>query len=239
MRINRFLASCGLGSRRNVESLIDEKRVFIDGELCLNKATQVEIGKSIVKVDDKRVSLSEDSDDTWIFNKPAGFLCTREDPQNRKSIYEFLSHLPPPYQAVGRLDKNTRGLLLITKDGELSNFLMHPRYEIKKRYEVRVNGNWKPSFSEKLQKGVQMKEGGSGRMKVLEETKLREGLFHLILELKEGKKREIRYSLEALHLKVVDLQRTHIEFLNIKGLKEGQSRALNDNELKKLEELKI
>lgn len=237
MRINRFLAQCGFGSRRNVEQLIEKERVTVDGVLCVDKATKIEVGVNIVTVDGVKAELQDNQDETWIFNKPPGYLCTREDPKNRKSIYALLGHLPPPYQAVGRLDRNSRGLLIITKNGALSNILMHPRYEIKKQYKVRAFGKWDPSFVQKLADGVEMCEGGVGRMKVINCLRTSEKDIELLLELKEGKKREIRYSLAALNLKVIDLLRIQIDFLNLDGLKEGKSRALNSDELIKMNDL--
>jgi len=237
VRINRYLAQCGFGSRRNVEQLIEKSRVIVDGQLCVDMATKIEVGINLVTVDGVQAELQNDRCETWIFNKPPGYLCTREDPEMRKSIYALLEHLPPPYQAVGRLDKNSRGLLIITKNGELSNIIMHPRYEIKKQYKVRAHGKWYPSFEKKLFDGVKMCEGGIGRMKVLKCNQISDTDTELTLELKEGKKREIRYSLAALNLKVIDLLRTQIDFLNLNGLKEGKSRELTADELSKMQKL--
>lgn len=226
MRINQFLAKCGLGSRRSVEKLIEDGNISLNGKCLSDKSYKVDLENDEITYLGKKCSLEKASASTWVFHKPPGYLCTRSDPNRRKTIFDLLPHLEAPFQAVGRLDKDSRGLLLISKDGELSEKLMHPRYSVSKTYKVLVEGKWKESFKELLTQGVQMKEGGSGVMSVLSVKERRLHLYECVVLLHEGKKREIRYSFEALHLKVLDLCRTHIGKFSLGDLKEGHSREI-------------
>ncbi|MBF0198686.1 MAG: rRNA pseudouridine synthase [Planctomycetes bacterium] len=234
LRINQYLAQCGVASRRGAEKLILAGEVVVNGEKAHSLSMQIEASQDEVKVRGKLVKIGKNQSETWAFHKPKDCLCTRSDPQGRKTIFDYLAHLPPPYQAVGRLDQDSEGLLLITRNGHLAEKLMHPRGEITKIYHVLATGEWKDSFADKLKTGVRMKEGGQGKAKVLEYEKLSAKKHRLLLELKRGKKREIRYSLAALNLKVYELRRLSIDFLKLGCLPLGKSRPLEEGEEKKL-----
>lgn len=268
IRINRFLANAGLGSRRYCEGLVRSGEIRVNGELCEDLARRIleedrveykgqllngqslplavmsENGSS--RGASKREASEGGSLDgsssekgshfaakIWMFHKPRGCLCTRFDPEGRQTIWDHLDHLPPPFQAVGRLDHDSSGLLLICADGSISNRLMHPRYEVTKIYQVRATGQWKKGMADKLKAGVQMVEGGMGQAKPLSIRTFAGGV-DLKLELKRGKKREIRYSLRALGLEVQDLHRVKLGSLSLGDLKVGSSRALSENEIQLL-----
>lgn len=236
MRINKFLAQCGLGSRRQVEKLILAGEIKVNGQIITDLATTIQPNVDHVKYAERTLNPVDSEPQVWMFHKPLDCLCTRSDPAGRKSIFEYLEHCPPPFQAVGRLDRMTTGLLLITNDGKLSEILMHPRYEIPRIYEVVVEGHWDEKHREQLSKGVEMKEGGTGKAEVKSTKQLKNNQVNLVLELKRGKKREIRYSLQALGYKVITLKRTAIANLSLGDLKPGQSRLLDRKELNALKE---
>ena len=236
VRINRFLANAGLGSRRGVEALIRLGKVRVDGEILEDMSFKVNPLVHQVEVEGKTILSSKKSHgegDVWIYHKPRGPPCTREDPMGRKTIWDDLAHLPPPYQAVGRLDGESRGLLLISRRGDLRERLMHPRYEVEKIYRVIAMGKWSPLKASKLEKGVEMEEGGEGKAEVLSEVSVKGGI-ELLLRLRRGKKREIRYSLRALGMEVEDLHREKVLFLELGDLPAGKSRPLKENEMNHL-----
>jgi 23S rRNA pseudouridine2605 synthase len=237
LRINRFLANCGLGSRRQVESLVSSRRVSVNGEVVSDLSARIDTAKDIVQVDGKKVQPDVNEQQVWMYHKPLNCLCTRDDPKGRRTIFEDLPHLVAPFQAVGRLDQNSTGLLLITKRGDLSQALMHPKYEISKIYEVLVEGKWSRDKEKQLAQGVEMREGGEGKALVLSADSRSPSQTFLRLELRRGKKREIRYCMEALQMKVLSLHRTQLGPLKLGALKPAQSRALSDSEIQALEAL--
>jgi 23S rRNA pseudouridine2605 synthase len=237
IRINRYLADAGLGSRRGVEELIRSGKVKIDGEVLSDLAFRVDGDVHRVEVAGKLISSESKKTGSeaqvWIYHKPRGPLCTRTDPMGRSTIWEDMSHLPPPYQAVGRLDGDSRGLLLISRRGDLTERLMHPRYEVEKIYRVEAKGRWSESKVSKLEAGVEMEEGGEGKAEVLEQRPMKGGV-ELLLRLRRGKKREIRYSLKALEMEVTDLLREKLLFLELGDLPEKGSRPLSEGEMSQL-----
>jgi 23S rRNA pseudouridine2605 synthase len=147
MRLNRFLASAGLGSRRSVEELILSGRVRVNGEIVTNLATQVAPGDS-VKVGSKLIRKEEHL--YAIFHKPKMVLCTASDEKDRPTIFEYFPRTWPRVFHVGRLDMNSEGLLIVTNDGDLANALAHPRYKVEKEYEVTLDRPLEPEHREKL-----------------------------------------------------------------------------------------
>ena len=168
-------------------------------------------------------------EDTWLYHKPVGLICTRNDPRGRPTIWRDLSHLPPPFQAVGRLDKDSCGLLLITRNGELAQHLLNPCDGVEKIYEVKAMGMWSKQKEELLRSGVEMARGGQGRADTLRAQECGT-VVDLSLALRHGKKREIRYSLAALGLQVLALQRVKCAGLWLGDLPVGQSRPLSPQE---------
>lgn len=233
IRINRFLADAGFGSRRQVETLVLEGRVLCNGTIVQELSYRVS-PQDQISLDGQPVQREKKGGSgVWMYHKPRGLLCTRDDPEGRPTIWSQLKHLPPPYQAVGRLDMDSSGLLLVSRDGALSQLLMHPRHEVTKVYEVAALGVWKKGMKERLRAGVPMKEGGTGKAEVLS-LRIRPKGVDLRLLLKRGKKREIRYSLEAIGLQVDRLHRVKLGCLPLGDLKLCQSRELSTDEVEKL-----
>lgn len=226
MRINRYLAACGLGSRRAVEDLIRDGRVKVDGELIRNLGVQVR-DETVVEVDDEPVFPPHQAS-VVLLNKPPNVMTTRVDPQGRKTVYHLMPDSFRRLAYAGRLDYPSRGLLVMTDDGELLHRLTHPRWEHPKRYEVELDG---PLAEKDL---VLLRAGGM----VLpdEEDPLRpveieaRGRFATLV-LREGRYRQIRRMMEALGRDVLDLCRTAVGEWTLEGLEEGLWRELSDAEI--------
>src|SRR5438067_7049473 len=147
MRLNRFLAAAGLGSRRHCDELIAAGRVTINGRVCTDFSAQpterdhVKVGGKLVRVERAM---------TIALHKPAGFVSTRSDPHARDTIFDLLPSKFPRLFNIGRLDAQSEGLLILTNDGEFAQKLTHPRYKIEKEYEVTLDRRWDPTLAAKL-----------------------------------------------------------------------------------------
>lgn len=231
-RINKVLAAAGLGSRRQVDELIEQGRVEIDG-----KPVQ-QVG---VKVNPETVTITVDGEPLkkhrpvyFALNKPEGVLCTNRDPQGRARVVDMVPNQVRLFP-VGRLDASSTGLILLTNDGELAQRLTHPKHGVPKRYAVVVAGQVENDSLRRLQKGIHLAEG---RAKV-EHAKLkrvRKGCTELEITLSEGKNREIRRVLARLGHKVVSLKRIAIGPLKMGELPEGAYRPLGSQEVAQLYE---
>src|SRR4051812_16737973 len=160
MRLNRFLAAAGVGSRRHCDELITAGRVTINGRVCTDFSAQPAEGDHI-KVGNKMVRPERQLH--IVLHKPAGFVSTRRDPNARDTIFHPLpAHLPRVFN-IGRLDAQTEGLLILTNDGDLAQRLAHPRYKVEKEYEVTLDRAWDAELAPKLLRGV-MLDGQRARL---------------------------------------------------------------------------
>jgi 23S rRNA pseudouridine2605 synthase len=227
VRLNRFLAAAGLGSRRHCDELIAAGRVAINGQVCTDFSAQPG-ERDHVKVDGKLVHSQRRMD--IILHKPAGFVSTRSDPNARDTIFDLLPpHLPRLFN-VGRLDAQTEGLLLLTNDGDLAQRLTHPRYKIEKEYEITIDRPWDATLAPKLLQGI-MLDGQRARLdKVhfLKPTRLR-------VVLRQGINRQIRRMFYEVGYEVKRLIRIRIGRLRLGDLPRGHWRPLSKSELKSLE----
>jgi 23S rRNA pseudouridine2605 synthase len=225
LRLNRFLASAGLGSRRGCEELIRSGQVTINGEVCLNLATVVGADDS-VKVGGRRVRPEQLF--YVLLHKPAGYLCARDEA--RKTVFDLLPRNWPRISHVGRLDKESEGLLLLTNDGELSLHLTHPRYKVGKEYEVLLNRPFDFSLRQKLLEGFLI-EGGFAKAEQVHKI----SQTRLKIVLRQGLKRQVRLMFYNLDYEVVRLVRTRIGTLDLGDLRPGQWRFLTAAEVKALQ----
>src|SRR5258708_12310855 len=219
MRLNRFLAAAGLGSRRHCDELIAAGRVTINGRVCTDFSAQP-TERDHVKVDGKLIHSERRLD--IMLHKPAGFVSTRSDPQARDTIFDLLPpHLPRLFN-VGRLDTQTEGMILLTNDGDLAQRLTHPRYKIEKEYDVTLDRPWDPALAPKLHKGV-MLDGQRARIDsvhLIKPTRLRAVLRH-------GLNLHIPRMLSEVAYKVKKLVRTRIGRLRLGDLPRGHWRPLS------------
>lgn len=225
MRINRFLASCGVGSRRSSETLILEGRVALNGVVVTDLAT--EIGPDdVVHVDGQLIEAPQ-SYHVALYHKPKGCVCARRDPEGRKTIYDLL---PPHFMKlahVGRLDFASRGLLLLSDDGEIVDRLTHPRYEHLKIYRVLLDAPLQKEDVEVLTMGGWVMEEGE---RPLEPVGVKGDGVSLELTLKEGRNRQIRRMMAAFNREVLDLQRIAVGEWRLAGLEEGSWKVLTHEE---------
>jgi 23S rRNA pseudouridine2605 synthase len=223
VRLNRFLALAGISSRRGAEEYIREGRVTINGALSTNLATQV-AAEDKVKVDGHLVRTQEFV--YLLLNKPADFLTTRSDEQSRKTIYDLLPDGLPHLAHVGRLDKESEGLLLLTNDGDLAFRITHPKFKLEKEYLVTLEREFDAGDSPKVKKGVYLAEG---RARFDSIVKVNPRQVRVVLS--QGLKRQVRRVFAALGYKVKRLQRVRIGPLVDQDLRPGQVRFLNKKEV--------
>jgi 23S rRNA pseudouridine2605 synthase len=227
VRLNRYLAAAGLGSRRHCDELIAAGRVRINGQVCTDFSVQPG-ERDHVKVDNKLVHGQRRLD--IMLHKPAGFVSTRSDPNARDTIFDLLPpHLPRLFN-VGRLDAQTEGLLLLTNDGDLAQRLTHPRYMIEKEYELTIDRPWDATLAPKLLQGM-MLDGQRARLEkihCLKPTRLR-------VILRQGINRQIRRMFYEIGYEVNRLVRIRIGRLHLGDLPRGHWRPLSKSELKSIE----
>jgi len=232
IRLQKYLAECGVASRRASEKLIEAGRVTVDGNVVTELGTKVEPGTSRVTFDGKPVVLDEKA---WIMlNKPTGVICTSDDPQGRETVLELLPKFKSRLYTVGRLDVMSEGLLLITNDGDLAHRLMHPRHHIEKKYQVWIDRELTKDEMERMLKGLNSR---GEMLKVLQAEPLRrvlEGRFGYTLTLGEGRNRHIRRMMEVLDCKIFRLLRVSVGTLRLEKLRTGEHRNLDPWEIEKL-----
>ena len=227
MRLNRFLASAGLGSRRSVEQLITDGRVRINGCVVTDLSTQVaptdavKVGSRIVRTERPMHA---------VLMKPRGFVCSADDERGRRTIFELLPANWPRVFHVGRLDMESEGLLIVTNDGDLSLALTHPRHRVEKEYEVLLDGTFDPAHREKLLRGFSIM-GGRAKMERIE---ILDDPRHLRLVLLQGIKRQIRLMLYELGYEVERLVRVRIGPVRIERMRPGDWRLLTPKEVSAL-----
>jgi 23S rRNA pseudouridine2605 synthase len=226
MRLNRYLAAAGLGSRRHCDELIETGRVTINGQICTNFSAQP-AETDYVKVDGKRVQTELPR--TIVLHKPAGFVSTRSDPHARDTIFDLLPPKLSNLFNVGRLDTQTEGLLLLTNDGDLSQRLTHPRFKVEKEYEVTLDRPWDPMLKIKLLKGITL-DGQRAKLENLRDV----GPTRLRVILRQGLNRQIRRMFEAIGYTVKHLVRVRIGPLHLGDLPRGHWRPLTKSELTQL-----
>jgi len=227
VRLNRFLAAAGLGSRRHCDELIAAGRVSINGRVCTNFSAQPE-ARDHVKVDGKLVHAVAPL--TIMLNKPAGFVSTRKDLHARDTVFDLIPKKFSSLFSIGRLDAQSQGLLLLTNDGELAQRLTHPRFKVDKEYEVTLDRQWDPALTPKLLRGVILdgQRAKIARFRSLSPTRLR-------VILRQGMNRQIRRMFEAVGYRVKHLLRIRIGNLQLVDLPCGHWRTLTRRELRSLE----
>lgn len=230
IRINKYLASLGVGSRREIDRLIEEGKIKVNGEIIsagikVTEEDEIEVkGKKIEKTGDKKVY--------YMLNKPLEILSSAKDDRGRKTVVDLIRCKERIFP-IGRLDYNTTGLILLTNDGELFNRVIHPRSEIYKEYYVKVLGEIKESSIKKLENGVELEDGKTlpAYVKVLSKER---GKSELLISIREGRNRQVRRMLDAVNHPVVILRRERIGKLALGKLRVGEYRELTVEEVKYL-----
>lgn len=227
MRLQKFLSQQGFCSRREAEHLIATGKILINGVIA-TLGDRVE-GSETILINGKKLVIRNPEKIVLAWNKPVGVEVTFENKHGGKNLASF-DFGPERVVPIGRLDKDSHGLLLLTNDGDLCNFLAHPRYEHSKEYIVTVNTNIVDSVLERLGSGSIRLNNKPVKQCVIE--KISENKFKIILE--EGRNRQIRKMCEVCSLNVTDLFRTRVKGIEIGDLKSGEWRQLSKEEIEEL-----
>lgn len=231
VRLQRYLAMAGAGSRRHCEEFILSGRVTVDGKVSAELGTRIDPESQLVRLDGERIRVRRRT--YYLLNKPVGYLCTNRDPDGRPRVVDLFPRDRERLFTVGRLDENSQGLLLVTNDGELANRIAHPRFRVRKVYQVQVAGVPTREVVEQLTQGAYFAEG---KFKAAEARliKVRKQSALLEIVLTEGQNREIRRLLAKLGHKVQFLQRVALGPLELGALAPGHFRPLDSREVKAL-----
>ena len=230
MRLNRFLANAGLGSRRGVEELITQGSIRVNGQVVTNLATQI-LPTDSVKVGSRLIRAEQPI--YAVLHKPPGYVCTADDEFERRTIFELLPPNWPRVHHVGRLDLESEGLLFVTNDGDLTHTLTHPSHEVEKEYDVLLDRPFAPDDREKLLKGFRI-EHGYAKCEGVETIKAN----RIRIVLRQGLKRQIRLMLYKLGYEVERLFRIRIGPILLEGLARGAWRFLSQKEVAALRDAK-
>lgn len=229
VRLQKVLASAGVGSRRACEQLIAEGRVTIDGHVARELGIRVDPRKAVIHVDGLRVQLDE-ALVTLAFNKPVGVLSAMTDPQGRPCLGDFVTNREERLFHVGRLDVETEGLILLTNDGELSHRLAHPSFEVPKTYLVLVQGSPARDLGRRLMAGVELEDGPAAvdSFKLVDSSP---GKALVELVLHDGRNRIVRRLMEEVGHPVENLVRVQVGPIRLGDLRSGRTRVITGPEL--------
>ena len=229
MRINKFLAKCNLGSRRKVEELIQAEKIAVNGSLITDLSYQVDIDRDIVTCDGKKISFNKDNIYIML-NKPKNYLVTARDDFQRKTVFDILPDFNVHLFAIGRLDYQSEGLLLLTSDGDFANRIIHPRNKLPKVYKVLVKGRITKDQVEMLRNGVMIEGKKTNKAIVFIKEKSKDTTL-LRMTIFEGRKRQIRYMLHNVGSEVLELKRLQIGDVKLGKLPVGMWRVLKPSEV--------
>lgn len=230
MRLNKYLARSGVASRRKSDELIQMATTEVNGKICLDPAYDVRPGDKI-HFDGRRLIPSNEKI-VYMLNKPEKVITTVSDTHGRRTVMDYVKS-KLRVSPVGRLDQQTKGLLLLTNDGDLHHFLTHPSNQVPKDYEAIIEGRVDPVNIRKLSRGIYIGDKEYGRAEMIgQETE--KGRSKVKLRLRQGKKREIRRIFFRLKIKLFSLKRIGYSNLKLGNLNEGEYRQLTAKEIKSL-----
>ena len=237
MRINKYIALCGVASRRKAEELILAGRVTVNDEVMTELSYKVDEENDIVKVDDKLIK--EENKLVYILlNKPEGYITTVKDQFDRPSVLDLVSDIKERVYPIGRLDYETSGLLLLTNDGDLTYKLTHPKHEVDKTYVARVKGKLTKEEIERFKTGLKIEDytTAPAKLKVIKYDEQRDSSL-LEIKIHEGKNRQVRKMCKAINHPVLRLRRSAMGKIKIGDCEIGKYRYLREDEIKYLKNL--
>ncbi|MBQ8538366.1 MAG: rRNA pseudouridine synthase [Ruminococcus sp.] len=233
VRLQKMLADCGVDSRRKCEELIRRGSVKVNGKVAVI-GDKVDPYNDKVYVKGRRVTASAKPKHRYIMlHKPRGYVTTMSDERGRRCVAELIEDIEERVYPIGRLDKDSEGLLLLTNDGEFANHIMHPKKHINKVYRVTVRPAITDEMINKLQTGIELDGRKTAPAQVRVVTK-QEGRVVLEIVIREGRNRQIRRMCESLGLEVARLKRVAIGTVKLGGLKQGMYRDLSEDEIRRL-----
>ncbi|MBR3888031.1 MAG: rRNA pseudouridine synthase [Clostridia bacterium] len=235
VRLQKFMAECGVASRRKSEELILDRKVKVNGKVVSELGTKIDTEKDVIEVNGKIVSSEKKV--YILLNKPVGYVTTMSDEKERPTVMELLEGVKEKVVPVGRLDMFTSGLLLFSNDGEFVNKVTHPKHETTKTYIVKTRGVPKESDLEKLRRGVKIETYITSPAKV--ELLMKDNtnnIARIWIQIHEGRNRQVRKMCEAIGLSVIALKREGVGKLNCEGVERGKWRYLTEQEVKDIME---
>jgi 23S rRNA pseudouridine2605 synthase len=233
LRLQKYLAECGVASRRASEALIEAGRITVNGKTA-ELGVRVDPTKDEILFDGATVASEKKL--YILLNKPAGVLSTVKDTHGRKTVLHCLKEVQGRVFPVGRLDQDVEGVLLLTNDGELAHRLMHPSYEVRKVYRVWVEGRVTRAALSRLENGVELEDGRTAPAEV-EVLRAEQGCSQIRLTLHEGRKREVKRMCDAVGHSVQSLKREAFAGLRARNLPVGEWRPLSPPEIARLRKI--
>lgn len=235
MRLNKYIAECGVASRRGADCLIEEGRIKVNGKSVTQPGTVIDEDNDTVLLDGKKIERVRRSI-YLMLNKPKGCVSTVKDDKGRKTVLDYIDIKDKRLFPIGRLDYDSEGLLLLTNDGDLAFKLTHPSHDIPKTYIAKVEGEVPECDLAVLRKGIVLDgiQTHRAKIKLLEYT---EGISRLEVTIYEGRNRQVRRMFESIGKQVVFLKRTGIGDLRLGGLSRGTYRYLTEKEIQLLKNL--
>ena len=233
IRLNKIIADAGIASRRAADQLITDGRVTVNGTVITELGKRFDPEISQIKVDGE--SLRATKSKTYLaFHKPIGVISTMSDPEGRENLGDYFKDRKDRLYHVGRLDKDSEGLILLTNDGELAHRATHPSYGLEKKYLVEVEGEFSKQLSDQLLTGVRLEDGLARAVKVIRVRAVTRNHHWVEITIHEGRYHIIRRLIEALGLKVLRLIRLDFGPISLGDMKPGRHRVLNSQELTNL-----
>ena len=235
-RIQKIMAEQGLCSRRAAEQIIAEGRVKVNGH-PVKVGDKMDPNRDVLHVDDERIYIRKDQQMYYLaLYKPRGYVTTASDELGRKTVMELVSDIPARLYPVGRLDKDSEGLLLMTNDGELAQHLTHPSHHVDKTYEVEVHGRVPEEKLDVLRLGVPLEDGlTSPAVVYVKEWNPDKNLTRFTVTIHEGRNRQVRRMCDFIGFPVKSLKRIQVGDLTLEGMKKGEFRELTPEEVASLE----
>ena len=238
MRINKYIASCGVASRRKAEEIILDRRVKVNGEIVSELSFNIYENKDIVEIDGKVISLSENHV-YIVLNKPEGYITTVKDQFDRPSVLDLVTDIKERVYPIGRLDYETSGLLILTNDGDLTYKLTHPKHEVDKTYVALVKGQ--PTYEElkNFRDGLEIEDYKTAPAKIrVVDVNEEKNYSKCEIKIHEGRNRQVRKMCKAINHPVLRLRRIAMGEIRLKGLKVGEYRHLTKEEIEYLKCIK-
>ena len=238
MRINKYIASCGIASRRKSEEIILDKRVKVNGKTVCELSINIDENKDIVEIDGKIISLSKNHI-YIVLNKPEGYITTVKDQFDRPNVLDLVTDIKERVYPIGRLDYETSGLLILTNDGDLTYKLTHPKHEVDKTYVALVKGQ--PTYEElkKFRDGLDIEDYKTAPAKIrVVDVNEEKNYSKCEIKIHEGRNRQVRKMCKAINHPVLRLRRIAMGEIRLKGLKVGEYRHLTKEEIKYLKSIK-
>jgi pseudouridine synthase len=232
MRLQKYLAHCGVASRRKCEEFIQAGRVRIDGKIINHPGVKILPGKHTVTVDGRPVQLTG-KHVYYLLNKPRGYITTLSDPQGRPVVRSLLKDIKTRLFPVGRLDLDTEGALILTNDGQFAQKVQHPRFETNKTYKAVIKGHIKHTVIEQLEKGIILEKQMTAPAKI-DLLSRKDKTSTIRITIHEGRKRQVRKMFAAMGHPVIHLKRIAYGHLRLGNLPSGRYRQLDEEDLKKV-----